>query len=168
MRQKHGLGYFLSTIFFMVCLSLFASSGLAFEESTGEKGLDFNDIAYVIKVKKRFDLVIYDLRDSIIDSNFRIISESDIYKGLGARDVRMGEYTIIEFCNLTLAEKALKADLRFGLLMPCRAAVYEDKDEVVIMTMRPTFIVKYLGDESLLSIAQDIERQVIGIIDAVK
>ena len=140
---------------------------LALEKNPVVKNRDFNDAAYVIRVKKRFDLVVSDLRDSIIDSNFRITNESNIYKGLGARDVRMGEYTIIEFCNLTLAEKVLKADLRFGLLMPCRVTVYEDKDEVVLMTLRPTFIVRYLGDQSLAGIAEDIERHLINIMDAV-
>jgi uncharacterized protein (DUF302 family) len=70
--------------------------------------------------------------------------------------------------NEKLLEKVLKGDLRFGLLMPCRVSVYEDKDEVVLMTLRPTFIVRYLGDQSLAGIAEDIERQLVDIMDAVK
>ena len=160
----------LPVAFVLFSLAMLMTPGTpsAFDKNPIIKNRDFNEIAYVIRVKKRFDLVINDLKDSIIDSNFRIINESNIYKGLGARDVQMGEYTIIEFCNLTLAEKVLKGDLRFGLLMPCRVSVYEDKDEVVLMTLRPTFIVRYLGDQSLAGIAEDIERQLVDIMDAVK
>lgn len=160
----------LPVVFVLFSLAMLMTSDTpsAFDKNPVIKNRELNEIAYVIRVKKRFDLVINDLKDSIIDSNFRIINESNIYKGLDARDVRMGEYTIIEFCNLSLAEKVLKADLRFGLLMPCRVSVYEDKDEVVLMTLRPTFIVRYLGDQSLAGIAEDIERHLVDIMDAVK
>lgn len=166
MRQRA----MLPVVFVLFSLAMLMTSDTpsAFDKNPVIKNRELNEIAYVIRVKKRFDLVINDLKDSIIDSNFRIINESNIYKGLDARDVRMGEYTIIEFCNLSLAEKVLKADLRFGLLMPCRVSVYEDKDEVVLMTLRPTFIVRYLGDQSLAGIAEDIERHLVDIMDAVK
>lgn len=167
MRQSISLPAMIAALSLFVYMASTCASS-AVEKNPAAENRDFNEVAYVIKVKKRFDLVISDLRDSIIDSNFRITNESNIYKGLGARDVRMGEYTIIEFCNLTLAEKVLKADLRFGLLMPCRVTVYEDKDEVVLMTLRPTFIVRYLGDQSLAGIAEDIERHLINIMDAVR
>lgn len=152
----------ISVIFLLIGLSCAAGDAYALEDA------GFEEMAYMVKVKKKFDTVVSDLNDAIIDHNFKVINVSNIKKGLGSRDVRFGEYTVVEFCNLTLAETVLKRDLRFGLLMPCRVSVYEDKDEIVIMTVRPTFIIKRLGDPSLMELAADIEKQIIDIMDAIK
>lgn len=156
-----------------VCIAFF-SMLLVSETSYGAdnvsavKDTKLNEMAYVMKIKKKFNTVVSDLEDSIVDHNFKVINISNIKKGLGSRDVEFGEYTIVEFCNLTLAEKVLKRDLRFGLLMPCRVGVYEDKDEVILFTIRPTFIVKQLGDPSLMDFAMDIEKQMIDIMDSIR
>lgn len=172
---KGGRGDFLMKIRFfpiLICgtlfLSIFTGASFAADTALDKKDTLFGEMAYVVKIKKKFDTVVSDLKDSIIDHNYKLINISNIKKGLGSRDVEFGEYTIVEFCNLTLAEKVLKRDLRFGLLMPCRVGVYEDKDEVVLITIRPTFIVKHLGDPSLMESAMDIEKQMIDIMDSVK
>ncbi len=129
-----------------------------------------DDISYTVRIKKSYDAVIDDLKDSIMDHNYKIVNVSDIQKGISGRTGAppIGKYKIYEFCNLSLAEKLLTKDLRFGVLMPCRANIYEDRGEVVIMTMRPTFVVKTFGDPSLMGLAEQVEKEMKEIIDAVK
>ena len=82
---------------------------------------------------KNFDDVIFDLQFAITQRNFRITARNDIGRGIRQRGVKdFPQVMIIHFCNLTLARQALEIDIGFINHMPCRIAVYEHGDRIVI------------------------------------
>jgi uncharacterized protein (DUF302 family) len=86
---------------------------------------------------KSFDDVVFELEFAITQRNFRISARNDIARGIRARGIKDVPNTlIIHFCNLTFAREALEIDPLLITYMPCRVAVYEHGDRVVVSTMR--------------------------------
>ncbi|MGH8503593.1 MAG: DUF302 domain-containing protein [Gammaproteobacteria bacterium] len=86
---------------------------------------------------KSFDDVVFELEFAITQRNFRISARNDIARGIRARGVEnVPNALIIHFCNLAFAREALEIDPLLLTYMPCRVAVYEHRDRVVVSTMR--------------------------------
>lgn len=130
------------------------------------------DFLWVKTVAGDFQQVVDDIKDAVASLNFPVGSIKDYQKSFGARIKQLGQgklpfqqYQIIEFCNVQLALKALSADLRMGIFMPCRVVVFSPPGGglVTIMTVNPAFMTKTLDNPNLAVIAKEVE----GVIRAV-
>lgn len=101
---------------------------------------------YKITSDKDFDLLDKELRASLKDQGFGVITEIDVKatmkEKLGA-DFR--RYRILGACNPPVAHSALLEDLEIGLLLPCNVIIYENDDNSVTVTA--------IDAEKLLTIA---------------
>lgn len=84
---------------------------------------------------KSFENVVFDLEFAITQRNFRITARNNIGRGIRERGVKnFPNAMIIHFCNLTFARKALQLDPLLITYMPCRMAVYDGGDRVIVST----------------------------------
>lgn len=84
---------------------------------------------------KSFENVIFDLEFAITQRNFRITARNNIGRGIRERGVKnFPNAMIVHFCSLTLARKALQLDPLLITHMPCRMAVYDGGNRVIVST----------------------------------
>jgi uncharacterized protein (DUF302 family) len=84
---------------------------------------------------KSFEDIIVDLEFAITQRNFRITARNDIGRGIRQRGFKdFPQAMIIHFCNLTLAQEAMELNPLFITHMPCRVAVYDHGDRIVVTT----------------------------------
>lgn len=62
---------------------------------------------------------------------------------------------ILVACNPVLAHRALEADRRIGLLLPCNVTVRTDGDETVVEALNPQTMVGLTGLPELQPIADE-------------
>ena len=98
---------------------------------------------------------------------FGILSQLDLRGKLLDKGVEFGHTCwILEVCNPMQAKQVLEADIRLANLLPCRIAVYEREGELIVGTIRPSWMIQMLGTEALAPVAQQVEDALIKIIDA--
>lgn len=77
------------------------------------------------------------------------------------------EYVILGACNPSLAYQALLAEKDIGLLLPCNVVVYEDHEKVFVSTIVPSVAMNFVQNESLSSIAKEVDEKLRKVIDAI-
>ncbi|MFQ6328663.1 DUF302 domain-containing protein [Nocardia sp. CWNU-33] len=94
-----------------------------------------------IRVQTMFADTVSELRNALADQGFGIITEIDLRAVLQTKlGVRMDNYLILGACNPVLAQRALAADPRVGLLLPCNIVVRTDGAATVVEAVDPNML----------------------------
>src|SRR3974390_247828 len=67
----------------------------------------------------------------------------------------MEDYLILGACNPPLAHRALQADRRIGLLLPCNVVVRADGDQTIVEALDPEVMVTVTGCDELGPVAAE-------------
>ncbi|SRR6266566_931613 len=114
------------------------------------------DYGITIRVSAPFAEVVARLRDALKVQGFGVLTEIDVQATL--RD-KLGEdmedYLILGACNPPLAHRALSADRRIGLLLPCNVVVRAEAGQTVIEALDPQTMVAVTGQPSLQPVADE-------------
>ena len=120
-----------------------------------------------------FDSLLDDLTREIEFRNYRVTRIYDIdnifeqpERGIGAT-ITFERYKIVEFCNLGSCAELISQDLRAGVFMPVRFAVYRraGATDVSISFFRPSAFARRFDSSRLAALANDLERDMIGVLD---
>lgn len=110
-----------------------------------------------IVTKKIKDIVFQEVVDNIVKEselkNYRVVKVVNVDNIKDRRklvkNIKIGfrSYKIVEICNLFTCNDIISSDLRAGVFMPARFAVYEqlDDDAVYISFLKPTAIARLFG-----------------------
>lgn len=129
----------------------------------------------VLRVTGSLEDVLGALKTAVERRNYVLSPINDLDDALRRRAGDLGQpfgfahYKILSFCNLTFADEALRVAPHLGALMPCRAAVYALKGsrEVVIVTVRPSFLAKVFRSPELGPLAARVEADVLAIFEMI-
>ncbi|HXZ70778.1 MAG TPA: DUF302 domain-containing protein [Streptosporangiaceae bacterium] len=96
------------------------------------------------------------VRRALKDQGFGVLTEIDVRATI--RD-KLGEdmedYLILGACNPPLAHRALQADRRIGLLLPCNVVVRADGDQTIVEALDPEVMVSVTGRDELGPVAAE-------------
>jgi len=113
------------------------------------------------------DAVCERLCEATVAHNFGVLGIHDLKRKMADKGVSFArECRVIEVCNPQQAKAVLEENMAISTALPCRIAVYEEKDAVKISTLKPTAVLAMFGTEELDSVAQDVENTIVQIIDA--
>ena len=108
------------------------------------------------------------VRDALKAQGFGVLTEIDVQATL--RD-KLGEemepYLILGACNPPLAHRALTADRRIGLLLPCNVVVRTEAGQTVIEALDPQVMITIAGEGSLQPVADEAAGRLRAALDSV-
>ena len=82
-------------------------------------------------------------------------------------DVDFQKYTILGACNPSFAYKALKAENKIGIMMPCNVIVQEiSEDEIEIAAVDPVASMKAIENPALLEMANQVQEKLRKVIES--
>lgn len=98
---------------------------------------------------------------------FGILTQIDVQATLKKKlDVDFRQYLILGACNPPFAHKALLAEDKIGMMLPCNVVIEEDMDEYIsISAVDPIASMMAVENESLREIAMGIRTKLMNVID---
>lgn len=114
-----------------------------------------------------FDDAVARTREALAAQGFGILTEIDMKATLKAKlDEDMEDYLILGACNPPLAHRAVEADRRIGLLLPCNVVVRTDGDTVIVDAMDPQVMVQVSDEPGLRAVADEAATKLGAAIDS--
>jgi uncharacterized protein (DUF302 family) len=132
------------------------------------------ETAYGLKVQTPvpFETAVTRATEALKAEGFGVLTTIDVQQTLKAKlDRDFRKYVILGACNPPLADRALRAELEVGLLLPCNVIVYEsDAANSVVSAMAPLAALGIVGNNpELHEVAKEADarlRRALGAIEA--
>ena len=108
-----------------------------------------------------FDEAIIRVTEELKKEGFGILTDIDVQQTLKNKlDVDFRRYRILGACNPPFAHKALLAEPKIGLMLPCNVVIEENKDGVVeISVINPLESMIAVDNDDLKQIAKEIKNK---------
>jgi uncharacterized protein (DUF302 family) len=116
----------------------------------------------VVVLSVPFDEALARVKSAFAAEGFGTLTEIDLQATLRDKvGKEMGRYVIVGACNPQLASRALDAEPRIGVLLPCNVVVRESDGDVVVEAMDPGLI-SVISEQSALQPLADEARRLVG------
>jgi uncharacterized protein (DUF302 family) len=118
--------------------------------------------------KTGFDDVISSVTEALKQEGFGILSRINIAGKLKEKlGIDFKKYVILGACNPPLAYKALQAEDKIGVMLPCNVIIVEQESGVVeIAAIDPMASMATVGNRALVPIAEEVSKKLKKAINA--
>ena len=128
------------------------------------------DIALSTALRTSFDDAVARTRAALAEQGFGVLTEIDMKATMKAKlDHDIENYLILGACNPPLARRAVAADRRIGVLLPCNVVVRTDPNDpatTVVEAMNPQLMADITGEPALAPIAAEVTDRLQKAIDS--
>jgi len=116
-----------------------------------------------------FDDAITKVTDELKKEGFGILTEIDVRETLKKKiDADINNYKILGACNPGFAHKAILAENKIGVFLPCNVIVMESENgDIEISAVDPSASMSAVNNESLAGIAVEVRDKLKKVIDQV-
>lgn len=120
-------------------------------------------------VKMTFENAEIKVIEALKSEGFGILTEIDVQATLKKKlDVDFRKYKILGACNPPFAYKALQAEDKIGLLLPCNIVIQEKSDELIeVAVINPLASMEVVGNEKLSTIAKEVQSKLSNVIKSI-
>ena len=106
------------------------------------------------------------LREAAQRHKFGVLNVLDLKQTLSTKGIEIGqECRVYDVCNPQAASKALTQDLITSAILPCRISVFSQDGKTVLATVRPTDLMRATGLTGVATLAEEIEREIVAIMN---
>ena len=127
------------------------------------------DYGITIRTPIPFTEAVARVREALKAQGFGVLTEIDVQATLRDKlGQDMEDYLILGACNPPLAHRALDADRRIGLLLPCNVVVRTAGGQTIIEALNPQTMVQVAGQPSLKSVADEATSKIRAALDSLQ
>jgi uncharacterized protein (DUF302 family) len=114
-----------------------------------------------------YDQAIAKVTELLKDEGFGVLTEIDVKDTLKKKlDVDFKKYKILGACNPNFAHKALQAEDKIGVMLPCNVIVEEHEDGTVeVSAVNPVASMQAVSNKELQPIADQVKTNLERVID---
>ena len=119
------------------------------------------------QLKGDFEKIQIKVEDELKKEGFGILTEIDVKATLKKKlDVNFKPYKILGACNPPFAHKALLAEDKIGLMLPCNVIIEQQSENVVeVSAIDPAASMSAVENEALSAIAEKIRAKLQTVIE---
>ncbi len=123
---------------------------------------------YTVATEKSFEETVKAIERETKAAGFRVLYIHDATTTLKEKGFEIEPFKIIEICNAKSAYIFLQADIKIGLMLPCKINVYQKNGKTYISGMRPFILPQFFPKANLGSLPKEIDGIIREIIDKSK
>lgn len=116
-----------------------------------------------------FDQTVEKVTEELKKEGFGVLTQIDVKETLKKKlDVDFRRYLILGACNPQFAYKALQAEEKIGVMLPCNVVVSEnDSGEICVDAVDPIASMKAIQNEDLGDIASQVQAKLKKVIQEI-
>lgn len=120
-------------------------------------------------VEMTFEQAVDKVKAELQKEGFGVLTEIDVKETLKKKlNVEFRKYRILGACNPPLAHRALQAEDRIGVMLPCNVIVQEmATGKVDIAAIDPTTAMQAIGNPKLAEIAAEVRGRLERVVKGV-
>lgn len=119
-------------------------------------------------VNRPFADVVADVRSSLAEQGFGVLTEIDITATLKKKlDVDVPNQIILGACSPSHAHRALQADASIALLLPCNVVVRSAGASTIVEAIDPQTMVELSSAPEMKDVADEVGAKLRAALDAV-
>ena len=108
------------------------------------------------------------VREALAAQGFGVLTEIDVRATLREKlGADMEDYLILGACNPPLAHRALAADRKVGLLLPCNVVIRSGHGETIIEALDPQIMAEVAGQAALRPVAAEAAARIRAALAAI-
>lgn len=125
--------------------------------------------SYSTTSDRSFDETITYVTEKLKDEGFGVLTEIDVKETLKKKlDIDFKKYRILGACNPEFAYKALQAEDKIGVMLPCNVIVEEHEDGTVeVSAVDPVASMQAVDNKRLEPIAGDVRDRLKKVINQI-
>ncbi len=123
---------------------------------------------YTVETTKSVDEAVSAIETKAQEKGFRVLHVHDVQATLAAKGFEIEPMKIVEVCNAKFASQVLAKDKKISLMLPCPISVFMEAGKTYISALKPRVIADYYPDANIESIAKEVERVVLALVDEAK
>jgi uncharacterized protein (DUF302 family) len=115
-----------------------------------------------------FDSALSRVAEELEKEGFGVLTEIDVQATLKKKlDVDFRRYAILGACNPAFAHKALQAEDKIGVMLPCNVIVQETEDGAVeVAAIAPLSSMQAIDNPTLHDIASEVQEKLKRVISS--
>ncbi|MFZ0391636.1 MAG: DUF302 domain-containing protein [Calditrichia bacterium] len=127
------------------------------------------EYGFAKEVNLSFDEAIDKVTAELKEEGFGILTEIDVKETLKKKlDVDFRPYRILGACNPPFAHKALLAEEKIGLMLPCNVVVFQNTaGKIVVSAVDPMASMQAVSNPGLAGVAEDVRSRLRKVIERV-
>lgn len=120
------------------------------------------------KISDSFENAILKVTEELKKEGFGILTEIDVKETMKKKlDVDLPKYKILGACNPPFAYKAIQAEDKIGLLLPCNLIVQEKEEGFIeVSAVDPFVTMQSVNNEILLPFAEEVRNKLKKVIES--
>ncbi len=122
-------------------------------------------VDYTVETSKSFAEAVAAVEQKTAEKGFRVLHTHDVAATLAEKGFPREPLKIVEVCNAKYASQVLAKDVKLALMLPCPISVYVDKGKTFLSTLLPTSMSALYPNAGIESIAADVEKIVVAIVE---
>ena len=127
------------------------------------------DYGITVRTHIPFAEAVARVRQALKDQGFGVLTEIDVQATLRDKlGQEMEDYLILGACNPPLAHRALDADRKIGLLLPCNVVVRTAGDQTIIEALNPQVMAEVAGQPALKPVADEAASRIRAALDSLQ
>ena len=135
----------------------------------GDRTEENMDYGITIRTPVPFTEAVARVREALKAQGFGVLTEIDVQATLRDKlGAEIEEYLILGACNPPLAHRALAADRRIGLLLPCNVVIRTEAARTVIEALDPQTMVAIAGAAALQPVADEAASRLRAALDSMR
>ena len=123
---------------------------------------------YTVETTKSVDEAVSAIETKAQEKGFRVLHVHDVQATLAAKGFEIEPMKIVDVCNAKFASQVLAKDKKISLMLPCPISVFMEAGKTYISALKPRVIADYYPDANIESIAKEVERVVLALVDEAK
>jgi len=119
-------------------------------------------------VEMSFDKAVLRVIEELKKEGFGVLTDIDVKETLKKKlNVDFKKYKILGACNPPFAYKALQAEDKIGLMLPCNVVVQEiSKREIEVAAIDPVASMQAIDNPKLRDVAEQVRNKLKKVIDS--